>query len=366
MSHGGDIYRNKVNMDFSVNLNPLGPQEEILNAVRNSIGMVSKYPDLEQEGLREILATALGLNRNYVFAGNGASELIMAVVRAVKPRKALLFEPVFSGYEYALKSLEYSDYENYEKNRSRILKYQLEEDNDFRLTEEDLHVINEDIDLIFLCDPVNPTGWNIDEDILIKILDKAKSNNTYVCIDESFFLMSDKALYDMDTGKANRAELVRRYDNLIIIRSLTKLLAMPGIRMGYVLSLPQNIQRIKKQLPEWNLSVTSEVAIREGMRVITETDFIQRVVAEIRCERSYLQNELKNLGFKIFDSDTSFLFFKGPENLYEKLLEENILIRDCSDFSGLQKGFYRIAVKSHRENVELIRVLRELTVNSFN
>ena len=341
MAHGGDIYRNKVNIDFSVNLNPLGIQEEVLNAVHESVNRAERYPDLEQEEVREVLAQSVGLNKEFVYAGNGASELIMAVVRAVNSKNSLLFEPVFSGYEYALDS--------------GITRYKLSEADGFRLSSKALEIINEKIDLIFLCDPVNPTGQNIDEDVLFEAIVKAKNVGAYICIDESFILMSEKAVTNRNS---DLVELVRKYDNLIIVRSLTKLLAMPGIRMGYVISAPQNIEKIRKQLPEWNLSVMSEAAIKAGIKLINETDFIQRTNKLLRDERRYLSDSLQEIGLKVFESDTAFILFKGPSDLYDKLLEKNVLIRDCSDFYGLEKGFYRIAIKNHDENEVFIRALK--------
>ena len=211
------------------------------------------------------------------------------------------------------------------------------------------------IDLIFLCDPVNPTGQNIDEDVLLEAIDKAKNVGAYICVDESFILMSEKTSRKSESALV---ELVKRYDNLIVIRSLTKELAMPGIRMGYMISAPQNIEKIRKQLPEWNLSVMSEAAIKAGIKLINETDFIQRTNKLLRDERRYLSDSLQEIGLKAFDSDTAFILFKGPSDLYDKLLEKNVLIRDCSDFYGLEKGFYRIAIKNHDENEVFIRALK--------
>ncbi len=341
MSHGGDVYRNKVNMDYSVNLNPLGAQEVVLSAVRESIKKASEYPDLEQDEVREVLADSVGLGKEYIYAGNGASELLMSISRTINSKETLLFEPVYSGYEYVLDST--------------IKRCELKEEEGFLLTSSKLDFINENIDLIFICDPVNPTGKNVDDSIFIKLIDKAKNVGAYVCIDESFLLMSEKADRNRET---NIIELVKRYDNLIIIRSLTKLLALPGIRMGYIISAPQNIERIRKNLPEWNLSVMSEAAIKAGIRLIDETDFIQRTISLVREERAFLTRNLQALGLKVFDSDTSFIFFKGPETLCKDLLEKKVLIRDCSDFAGLKKGFYRIAVKTHAENQRFIELLK--------
>jgi threonine-phosphate decarboxylase len=135
---------------------------------------------------------------------------------------------------------------------------------------------------------------------------------------------------------------------------------MPGIRMGYVLASAENIARIKKHLPEWNLSVTSEAAIKAGIKMISETDFVKKSIDEIIVERSYLTEELKKLGFKVYDSDTSFILFKAGADLFEKLLDERILIRNCNDHRGLGKGYYRVGARNHEDNVKLIKALQKI------
>ena len=346
MRHGGDIYRNKVNMDFSVNLNPTGTPEEMLNAVREALKDASLYPDIKQEKVRKAIAEYAGTSQEYVYAGNGAAELIMAVVRAVRPGKAVIFAPSFSGYEHALNAFE-----------CKTVKHVLKEDNGFELTREDLRVLDKDTDMVFICDPVNPTGRSIPEEIMGGILKKAVENDMAVCIDESFMLMSDKAL---EPRRIDYAGVIKKYDRLYVVRSLTKFFAMPGIRMGYVLSSPEGIEKLRAQLPEWNLPVTAEAAIIEGIKLIKDTDIVRRSSEVIKQEREYLEGELKNLGLKVFDSSTSFILCKGPGMLYEKLLERGVLIRDCSEDPGLGCGFYRIAVKDHESNVKLSAIIGEI------
>ncbi len=345
MIHGGDIYRNKVNMDFSVSLNPLGPQSAVLDAARESLSMAINYPDPRQEEIRDAIAASVGLPAEYVYGGSGASELMLATVRAVQPRRALLFEPGFSGYEHVLKAA-----------GCEAVRHPLKSDEGFRLSFEDAEAMNEEVDIVFVCDPANPTGATIEDAVFLKIMERARDKGIYVCLDESFFFLSDKA---SKGNLRNRSDLVKNFDNLIILRSLTKVLAVPGIRMGYVLSAPANIEKIIDQLPEWNLSVTGESAMRAGLGLICDTDFISRSAAVIDEERAYMEGVLKELGYKVFDSTTCFILFKGPPDLYDKLLEKGILIRDCTDYVGLSKGYYRIAVKEHSDNEELARALRE-------
>ncbi len=346
MAHGGDIYRNKVNIDFSVNLNPLGVQKTVSEAVLRSLDRVSVYPDVTQDEVRQAIGDTFGVDKSCVYAGSGASELLMAMVRAVNPKRALLLEPGFSGYGRSLEAA-----------GCDIVHHELEKNNGFCVSEKDLKTIDSSIDLIFLCNPGNPAGLNISTDVLRKTMELARKNDCIVCLDESFFLMSDGALED----KSTYAGLLAQYDNLFIVNSLTKLLAMPGIRMGYVLSKPDNIMKIINQLPEWNLSIPAQAAIIEGMRLISKGDYVRETVNAIKTERTYLMRMLKDFGFEVFDSNTAFILFKGREDLYEELLKKAILIRDCSDYAGLGKGFYRIAVKSHEENEILIDALRGIT-----
>ncbi len=344
MGHGGDIYRNRVNTDLSVNLNPLGTPEEVLRMIRESLGRIGQYPDLKQEEVRREIADLLKVGAECVYAGCGASELIEASVRAVAPKRVLLFEPGFSGYVHAAA-----------RGDTELVRHILREDKHFRITEDDLPALTEDTDLLILSDPMNPSGANIDEGILREILDRAEEKRISVILDESFFHLSEKG--DKE-DKDRSAGLIKRHPGLFIIRSLTKLFSIPGIRAGYMLSSPENIEKVRNELPEWNLPVTSEAAIIAALRVLKDGDFVSQSLELIRKEREYLSAELRKAGLTVFDSDSTFILFKGPEDLYEKMLKEGILIRDLRDIYGSGKGWYRIAVKDHRENESFVNALR--------
>ena len=345
MNHGGDIYRNRIDMDFSVSLNPADIPQKIYDAIKEGVDNAGFYPDIEQESVRKCIGGYEGISPECVFAGNGASELILAITRALKPENVLLTEPGFSGYRYALNGL----------HNCKTETFCLKEDNGFILTPDLSCRISKDTDLIFLCDPWNPTGKNIDEDLLVLILEKAKESDTYVVLDQSFFHLSEKSLKGFDVKS-----MLERYDRLIVLRSMTKLLALPGIRTGYVMADCDIIKRIRKELPEWNLSVISQEVIKAGISLIYESDFIDSSLSLIKKERAYLKDALSKLGFRVYDSDTNFILIESEHELYEKLLSKNILIRDLSDCPGLIKGFYRIAVKDHGSNMMLIENIREI------
>jgi len=346
MNHGGDIYRNKVNMDFSVNLNPMGTPPEVLKAMQEAIKRSDVYPDILHEDLLSGLQNMFGISAETITFGSGASELITATVRAINPKTALIFEPTFTGYTHALDAVNC--------NVHRVI---LKEARGFKLTEDELEVITTRPDLIIICDPANPTGLNVETDILISLLKKAKENGCKVILDQSFYLLSDNSEI---FPEAEINSLIEKYDNLYIIRSFTKFLAIPGIRAGYLLATPQNVEAVNRQLPEWNISVVAEEAMKAGIDVLRGGDFVRESLELIQRERDFLQRSLMNLGLSIFKSNTCFIMFKGPEGLYEGLLNRGILIRDCSDYPGLFKGFYRIAVRNHKDNVIFIETLKEV------
>lgn len=345
MNHGGDIYRNRIQMDFSVNLNPFQAPQAISDAISRGIIRAGEYPDQRQERIREKIAGYEGISADCVYAGNGASELIFAATKAIMPRKALLIEPGFAGYRHALNSLH-----NTEISIGFLVK-----ENGFALTEDILDKIDRSVDVVFLADPWNPTGQNIDNGLLISIIEKAAQNNAYIILDQSFIFMSDGLSRTFETSG-----LVNRFENLIVIRSMTKILGLPGIRMGYVLANNSIISRIRSQLPEWNLSVISEEVMMEGLKLIHEDGFCKESVQEIAEGRAYLTRELESLGCKTYRSDTAFILTESEYDLYNELLERGVLIRSCEAIPGLGKGFFRIAVKNAGENRILINKIKEI------
>lgn len=346
MDHGGDIYRNKVNIDFSINLNPMGAPKEVMDGAAAALYKAYVYPDIRQDRIRGTIADYIGVASWQVCAGSGASELIMALVRAAGPKRALLYEPCFSGYEHALKA-----------QGAEIKKHLLKKENGFAIMSEDVRALTDDVDMVFICNPGNPSGAVLDKEVLTQILDRAKEKEIFVCLDESFLALSDKG-EEMEPG--TQEFLINQYRNLAIVRSLTKVFALPGIRMGYLLSGEQNIERVRAQLPEWNLSAIAQGAMEAGIEVLKRGTFIQKSIAGIKHERQFLTEKLTELGMEVFPSDTCFILFEGPEGLCEKLLARGILIRNCSSFSGLSGRYYRIAVRDHEDNRALVQAIKEV------
>ena len=303
--HGGvDNFSHNIDIDFSVNLNPFGlndpGRQAIDEAVAEGIAHADAYPDLFQRDVRAAVATSQQVDEDFVIAGNGASELIMAAVLAFAPKKALLIEPTFSGYERALSAA-----------GCEPVRYFLKEEDGFTLTDDVLSHITEDIDMIFLQDPWNPVGKNIDDTLLTQILDKTAGLGITVILDESFYMLSDKS-----SGESfgDMRQILERYRNLIIIGSYTKSFAFPGIRMGYALSLPENISILSGFLPEWNLSCLASSVMPVCAKIAAAGDFLPAAVEYIKTEREYLTEGLKGLGLKVYESDTVFVMFNLPHS----------------------------------------------------
>ncbi len=368
-SHGGDIYRNQIEYDFSVSLNPLGCPEEIQNAVRAASERVCQYPDPRQEELRRALAECYDSGPGNFICGNGASELFMAIANMVKPAKVLLPAPTFSGYEYALKG------------EAEIVRHYLREEDGFALTDRILEDITPDLDLLFICNPNNPTGQLVEEQLLTRIIEKCKSCGVLAVIDECFLELAGcgTGAARMEAGQV-AVRMAAGTGGVIVVRAFTKLFAIPGVRFGYAFATADTIEALRGNLPEWNISVFGEEAALAGCRLILkdrqqtpgEDTYLARTGAEIAAERTFLSRELAELGFRVFPSDANYILFKeGPGQstgsgeaaasaLYGALLEKGILIRDCSNFTGLGPGYYRVAVRDHDANEALVTALKEI------
>lgn len=347
--HGGNRYRVPVQYDFSANINPLGMPESAKRAFAGMTDLLEYYPDPGCYLLREAIGEWEQVPAEWILTGNGAVELIYGLVYAVKPKKALIVEPSFSEYEKALRNVD-----------CEIRYHKLEEADGFRLKEEILGAITEETDLLFLCNPNNPTGQTISEELLPAIAGRCEQNHTLLVVDECFlpFLCKEK--------ERTMKPYLGRCSFLAVLRAFTKVFAMPGVRLGYLLSGNDVLlEKVKKFLPEWN---TSQVAQIVGREAVKEKGYLTRTRKLLEKERSFLQQELKDnpLIERWYGGEADFFFLKGYDLLYEKLLEQGILIRDCSNFPTLQKGYYRIAVRTHQENRQLVNVMQKLAEEISN
>lgn len=337
--HGGDVYSRKVRIDFSVSINPLPLPEEIPAAGRSAMDRIRRYPDPRAAELTEAIAAFEGTAPDNLAIGNGASEIFMAVVHAFRPKRALLVSPCYSGYAYALRAVP----------ECSIRRHSLKEEEGFALTEEFFAELTDDLDILFLASPNNPTGKLIPRGFLEK--------TAGICEEKGIVFVLDSCFLPL----AQQDALPLRLPGVLEVRAFTKMISMPGIRLGYLLSEdPEVIRRVKAQLPEWNLSVPAQEIGVCAAGILAGTDYLERSLAVIAEEKEYLRIRLENAGLEVFESDANFILARGPEGLYEKLLSRGILVRDSRGFEGLGPSFIRIAVRTRQDNEILADEIRRL------
>jgi histidinol-phosphate/aromatic aminotransferase/cobyric acid decarboxylase-like protein len=264
----------------------------------------------------------------------------MAIVHEIRPKKTVIPIPSFYGYEYAANAIE-----------SEIIYYTTKEKDNFKLKEDFLSVLTDEVDIVFIANPNNPTGNLISKDFLIKLVKHCNERNIYVVLDECFI--------DFCGEEYSLLKEISKFPNLLLVRAFTKIFAISGVRLGYLVSANFDLtQKIKRHLPEWNISVFAQAA---GCECTKQISFAEKTARYIRHEREYMEEKLKELhgeyGIKVYPTSANFILIYSYLPLYEKLLEKGILIRDCSNFRGLSKGFYRIAVRNREENDALLKAI---------
>ena len=267
--------------------------------------------------------------------------MIFSLCRAVNPRRALVPAPTFAEYQQALYSVD-----------CQVEFFPLDGKKGFVLEENFLQALTEEIDIIFLCNPNNPTGLLVEKPLLEKILKRCQELDILMAVDECFldFVPTPE--------KYTLKEYLETYDNLFLLKAFTKRYAMAGVRLGYGLCGNKRLlEKIDGVCQPWNVSSMAQAA---GLAALQEREYVEKGRQVTFQELAYLKEELAALGYLVYPSQANYVFFTGPADLYEKLEQKKILIRDCSNYTGLSKGYYRVAVKKHEENQQLIRALKEI------
>lgn len=347
--HGGNIYGNEIEYDFSVNLNPLGPPKSVQDALVAALNHVEEYPDPEYRELRRGLANYWQLAEEQIVPGNGASELIPGIIRTLSPKTCMVTAPCYSGYETVLNAAAPS---------CRIHRIPLRAEDDFTLPENICQEIARvKPNLLILTNPNNPNGKRISANRLREIVDACRTAGSVLLVDECFLALSGG---DKDSLiHCIRSEALPA----VVLRAFTKTFAIPGVRLGYAVCSAPMAERIQRELPEWNLSVFAQYAGRAALEAAAggTSGYLTASVEMVAREREYLMAELESLGLRVFPSDANYILFQFRDReLHQKLLDKGILIRDCRDYHGLTAGFYRTAVRTHRENTALLRCLRNI------
>lgn len=345
--HGGDIYgmaramgtRPDEFLDLSANINPLGYPPGVGKAALDALELIRHYPDPQCMDLKEEIAAYHGLSPEEVLIGNGSTELIYLVARALRPRRALVVTPAFSEYERALRLAGIS-----------IAFHSTSEAENFT-PRHGLDSLG--CDMVFLANPTNPGGALLTPNQLLPIAELLDASGVYFVVDEAFVDFVEEASIKTKLEKFSR---------LIILRSFTKFFGIPGIRLGYVLASPMIIRRLEELREPWSVNVMAQAF---GRACLSDLQFITRTRRVISREREYLHDSLSHIdGLRVFQGQANYLLVKLTQpgmtasELQRMLLPHRILIRDASNFRGLDERFFRTAVRLRKENDRLLEVLK--------
>lgn len=345
--HGGDWagymeeYTGAQPLDFSANVSPLGVPSGIIKAITDAASTADRYPDPLCRSLRRKIAQAEQVSENWILCGNGAADLIFRAVAACKPKHALIVAPTFAEYEAALTTAD-----------CQITRYFLRQQEDFRLGEDFLQAIQPGIDIVFLCEPNNPTGITTPRELLLKIAKRCRECRSLLILDECFgdFLDQPQA----HTLKTSLAD----FPGMVILKAFTKMYAMAGVRLGYALCSDNGFLQAMRQAGQpWAVSSLAQAAGEAALKECEYVDAVRQLVME---ERPWMCRQLEEMGLRVIPGEANFLLFYCPVKLVQQLRKMGILLRSCANYHGLDENWYRTAVRTHEENIRLIEAIREV------
>jgi threonine-phosphate decarboxylase len=354
LTHGGNIYflaerlgiRESAVIDFSASINPLGVPRSVLSVLSEQMKYLINYPDPETKKLRVKIAEHTGTDPESVICGNGSTELIYLIVRALGPRRVLIPAPTFSEYERAVKCV-----------GAETIYLPLKKENRFDLDADEFisamcGAMNNPLtihdsrpfDMAFLCNPNNPTGRLIQKGDMLKIAEAARDMGCVLVVDEAFI--------DFCPGASIIGE-VSTNPYLIVLRSLTKMYALSGLRVGYTV-LPSALSDAVREAKEpWTVNSLAQIA---GVAALDDDAYRVETFSVIEKEKRVLEEGFGRMGISYLSSSANYYLLqmeKAPE-VAAHLREKRILVRECSNFVGLDSSYIRVAVKSESDNRQLI------------
>jgi len=356
VSHGGNVwgFSRKYNiplekvLDFSGPINHLGPCPKALESVKENAKLIRFYPDPNPVELREEVAAYVGHGScvDNVILGNGSIELIYMVTETLPPKfKAVIPVPSFTEYEKAVLRV-----------GGETIFVQLPEN--FALDTESLKkAVTDDTRIIYICNPHSPSGTLYSKEKILDLAEFCQKKNIILSVDENYIEFSAKG---EDTTVAG---YVKKFENLFVIRSVTKFYGMPGIRFGYGIAAESLIDTLQTVRQPWSINSLAGFAT---LAAFNDREFIENSKRTIMREKAQFSKMLVEIGgLKIFPSETNFLLVKilNPKitstALREELSKEGMLIRDCCTFVGLDNSYFRVTVRSPEDNLKLVNALKQ-------
>lgn len=345
---------------FAANVNPLGISYKLRTTLSSRIDAITSYPDRDYTALRTSIGQYIHLDKENIIVGNGSTELISLFIQITAPKKALLITPTYSEYERELAlqggTLDY---------------FPLLEEENFRLDPAKLEsVLMNDYDLLIICNPNNPTSTAISTDTMREILSICKKasadiaarrdteHELYVIVDETYVEFAP------EIDRVTAIPLVTEFDNLVVLRGVSKFFAAPGLRLGYAATSSKKLQKeINERKNPWTINTLAAIA---GEIMFSDEDYISSTHAFIASERDRVCNLLRqNPNLKVYEPTANFVLVRilNPQvtaaALFDACIKHGLMIRDCVTFPGLDEYYFRICFMSKEKNDELIEVINQ-------
>ena len=369
--HGGNIFQfaheQRIEpyevVDFSANINPLGPSQRGLDALNAQLRYISHYPDATNDDVLNAIADTYEMDKHQIIVGNGAAELLYAICRLPGYTGAFVPAPGFSEYKEALEA---------SKIPVRDIFYRPREDDNgkpyFEVPYLALETFAAELKgqdgriIIFLGNPNNPDGTLLDKDHIRTVASMLKDANSLLVIDESFIdFVGNDPLQD---NEHSIRSLVNEFDNIIVVHSFTKFYAVPGLRIGAAFTNETLITQLQQYIPSWSVNTLAQAYTKAALN---DVDYIKRTKQELNEERAFMYNALDAIeGITVYPPSANFMLFQVNQEgitanyINEELKKYNMIVRNCDSYVGLTNHWVRIAIKDHDTNIKLVDKLTDI------
>ncbi len=354
--HGSDLERIEKTygikkeeiVSFSANVNPLGLSNKLRETLCDHLDVITGYPDREYTALRKVIARYCLCDHDNIIVGNGSTELISLFIQIMHPKKALIVGPTYSEYEREV-SL----------GGGTSLYFPLKEKDDFVLNYDELILqLNESIDLLIMCNPNNPTSTAVNRKTMRQILDICKQHDIFAMVDETYIE------FTRDYDSINLIPLTQYYNNIIILRGISKFFASPGLRLGYAVTGNSDlIKKINSRKNPWTINSLAEVA---GRIMFTDTEYINRTKELISSQRDHVSSALSEIkGLKVYEPLANFVLVRildedlNADILFDACIRNKMMIRNCCTFPFLDNKYFRVCFMSPEMNDKLIATIQK-------
>lgn len=350
-SHGGNVYRAMQELgvpeqrilDFSASINPLGVPASVAAEIRRGIRSLPHYPDPDTGALTGSISRHYGIAADSIVCGNGSTELIYLIARALRPRNVVIPAPTFQEYERAVVLGRRAE--------KMTLKHPLlKRADNFDLNPDYFIRALEGSSLAFLCNPNNPTGRLIKKSEILSIADAARQLQCCLVVDEAFIDF---------TPAESVITAVAENPCLIVLRSLTKFYALSGLRIGFAAASPTISSLLKRHKEPWTVNTLAQ---RAGCAALDDKGYQKETLALIKEEKRFMEAGFKRLGIEYIPSAANYylLHTENAQEIGASLRKKGILVRSCANFTGLDGSYMRVAVKSNRDNRRLLKEVERL------